>query len=142
MREVTKQMIHDYCLMKLKYDFMGYQIDRKEDLSFHHTILSYRECIKKGLGSGYWHWNGSLLVQDTAHEYLHKIELYDFERFSIINSEMIDENVKGHLDMDNLRKINDILLSFENEYLGRTTSRGNQIIKPEYVEKRVLKRKF
>lgn len=140
MREVTKLMIKKYALMKLKYDFAGYIISDKSQLSFHHLILSHRECIAKGLGDGYWEFNGAILVQRSSHEYLHMIENYDLDIFNAITSEMIDENIKGYLDIENLKAIDDILNCFEREYCGARTKKGHLLIKPEYVEQRLLKK--
>ena len=44
MREITREMIKEYRLMKLGYDFMGYEIKNKQDLSFHHLIVPRRNC--------------------------------------------------------------------------------------------------
>lgn len=138
MREVTKLMIKKYALNKLKYDFMGYTFERTNELTFHHLIVPKKDC--KGMeAGGYLDWNGSLLVFDS-HEYLHRIQTYDDDRFQAITFEMIDENTKGHLDMDNLRAINDVLESFEREYLGKRTKSGNEIIKEEYLHRLLLKR--
>lgn len=138
MKEVTKIMIKKYALMKLKYDFMGYQFDRTNQLSFHHLIVPHRLCKEKGLGEGYFEWNGSILRQNTSHDYLHIIEQYDYERFLALTIEMIDENTKGHLDLDNLKAIDDILCSFEREYMDQYNSKGKHIIRPEYT-KRLLR---
>ena len=140
MKEITRLMIKKYCLMKLKYDFMGYKFNNSNQLSFHHTIISHRESKAKGMGEGYWEWNGAILRQNTSHDYLHKIELYDYDRFMAITSELIDENIKGYLDFENLKIINDILCSFEREYCGARTKRGNLLIQPEYVNQRILKK--
>lgn len=53
MREITREMIKEYRLMKLGYDFMGYEIKNKQDLSFHHLIVPRRNCKALGLGEGY-----------------------------------------------------------------------------------------
>ena len=37
MREITRQMIEYYKIMKLGYDFMGYPAQKKNTLSFHHN---------------------------------------------------------------------------------------------------------
>lgn len=140
MREVTKLMIKKYALMKLKYDFMGYNISNVNQLSFHHLILSHRECKRLGLGEGYWEYNGAILVQRTSHEYFHIIEYYDLDMFNAITSEMIDENIKGYLDIENLKAIDDILNCFEREYCSARTKKGHLLIKPEYVEQRLLKK--
>ena len=93
MKEITKLMIKKYALMKLKYDFMGYEFQRSNQLSFHHLIVPKRYCKQEGLGEGYLNWNGAILRQDTSHDYLHIIERYDPEIFELITSEMIDENL-------------------------------------------------
>lgn len=139
MREITSIMIKKYALNKLKYDFMGYAFQNSKQLSFHHLIVPHRLCKQQGLGEGYIEWNGAILRQDTAHEYLHRIEQYDLDMFNAITSEMIDENIKGYLDMENLKYIDDILRCFEREYCGTRTKKGNLIIKPEYT-RRLIKR--
>ena len=136
MKQVTKDMIDDFKIMKKKIDFMGYQVDSKNGLSFHHLIVPKRNCKKEGLGDGYLYWNGAILVQDTSHNYLHLIERLDPEIFSLISSEMIDENIKRKIEKENLLKIRDLLLYFEREH--DHDYNGNKlIIKREYVNKRV-----
>lgn len=138
MREVTRLMIKKYALNKLKYDFMGYTFENTRELSFHHLIVPKKDC--KGMErKGFEEWNGAILKQDNAHEYLHRVQCYDDDMFQAITLEMIDENLKGHLDMDNLRAIDDILRCFEREYLGKKTKNGNEIIKEEYLRRLLLK---
>lgn len=115
MREITKEMIIAYKLKKLGYDFMAYEFNKTQQLSFHHLIIPHRHCEKYGLGEGYLWWNGVILRQNTSHEYLHVIESKDIDRFNAITSELIDENIKGYLDQENLLAIDDILYSFEKE---------------------------
>lgn len=137
MREITKIMIKKYALNKLKYDFMGYQFNQQNQLSFHHLIIPHRLCIKNGLGEGYLEWNGAILKQNTAHDYLHTIEIYDKDMFNAITSEMIDENIKGYIDIENLKAIDDILKQFEKEYCDIRNKKGNLLIKHEYIEQRL-----
>ena len=139
MREVTKLMIKDFRIMKLGYDFMGYQVKRKESLSYHHLIVPRRLCGQKGLGEGYLVWNGAILVQSSSHDYLHVVESRDYDRFLAITSEMIDENIKGYLDIDNLRRIADILRSFEKEYCSARTKKGKILIREEFIKGRMIK---
>jgi hypothetical protein len=54
MREITREMIKEYRINKIKYDFMGYTFNRYEELSFHHLIVPRRECKAQGLGDGYY----------------------------------------------------------------------------------------
>lgn len=137
MREVTKEMIKLYDIKKLGYDFMGYNFDRLKDLSFHHLIVPHRDCKKQGLGEGYLIWNGAILVQDTAHEYLHTIERLDKELFLRITKYMIEENRNGKIDIDNLKRIRELLLYFENEHKNETNKKGKQLIKREYITNRI-----
>lgn len=140
MKEITKLMIKKYALMKLKYDFMGYEFQRSNQLSFHHLIVPKRYCKQEGLGEGYLDWNGAILRQNTSHDYLHIIERYDPEIFELITSEMIDENLKGRLDMENIKAIDDLLSYFEREHCSDRTKKGNLIIKPEYTRRLVRKK--
>ena len=135
MREITKEMVKNFKIMKLGYDFMGYKVDRTNNLSFHHLIIPHKDCHKYGLGEGYLYWNGAILVQDTSHDYLHIIQQYDEEIFYHITSEMIDQNIKGRLDEYNLKKIHDLLNYFENEHMRDKTSKGKVLIKHKYLDR-------
>ena len=137
MREVTKLMIKDFKIMKLGYDFMGYKVNRTKDLSFHHLIIPHRESEAYGIGEGYLYWNGAILRQNTSHDYAHVIEKIDPDIFYELTSEMIDENIKGRLDTDNLKRIHDLLLYFEREHDHDTSKKGKLLIKREFVTGRV-----
>ena len=140
MREITKEMIIAYKLKKLGYDFMGYEFNSSQQLSFHHLVVAHRYCKKLGYGEGYLWWNGAILRQNTSHDYLHIIESKDLDRFNAITSEMVDENIKGYLDQENLLAIDDILNGFEREYSGTRTKKGYPLIKEEYTRRLVRKR--
>lgn len=134
MRETTKRLIKKYALMKLKYDFMGYDFDELSDLSFHHLIIPRSVCPQLGLEKGYIECNGVILKKNSAHEYLHIVGQFDLDRFHAITSEMIDEKIKGYLDPQNLNEIDDILTGFEREYSGVCfPGSGKEIIKPQYT---------
>lgn len=137
MREITKIMVNEFKIMKLGMDFMGYHVNRKQDLSFHHLIIQRRHCKEAGLGEGYLYWNGAILRQNTSHDYLHLIENIDPDIFYELTSEMIDENIKGRLDIDNLKRIHDLLLYFEREHDHDTSKKGKLLIKREFVTGRV-----
>ena len=137
MREVTKLMVNDFKIMKLGMDFMGYHVNRKQDLSYHHLIIPRRHCKEAGLGEGYLYWNGAILRQNTSHDYLNIIERIDPDIFYELTSEMIDENIKGRLDIDNLKRIHDLLLYFEREHDHDTSKKGKLLIKREFVTGRV-----
>ena len=135
MREITKMMINQFKIMKLGYDFMGFTVDKKSSLSFHHLIIPRRNCKEYGIGEGYLWWNGAILNQPTSHEYLHLIEAKDYDMFLAITSEMIDENVKGYLDKENLLRIRDILEQFEREHCSDRGRKGNLLIKDSYLRR-------
>ena len=135
MREISKKMIEYYKIMKLGYDFMGYEVNKKNTLSFHHLIVPKRCSHQNGLGEGYLWWNGAILNQPTSHEYLHLIEAKDYDMFLAITSEMIDENIKGYLDRENLLRIRDILEQFEREHCSDRGKKGNLLIKDSYLRR-------
>lgn len=136
MRDITKLMIVKYRLLELKYDFMGYEFNKEKDLSFHHLIVPHRLCdIKNIPEDGYVEWNGAILKQTTSHNYLHIVERYDRDMFNAITLQMIDENLKGYLDTNNIRYIDDVLKCFEREYSGARTKHGDPLIKEEYTRR-------
>ena len=132
MKEITKSMIKEFKLRELGFDFMGYRLQKGDIYTFHHLIVPNRE------GGPYARWNGAILFS-TPHQYLHVIENKDNDRFYYISSELIDINIKGCVDIENIRAIDDVLCSFENEYCGSTTSKGKNLIKEEYTH-RILRR--
>ena len=136
MREITKLMIKKYALQKLKYDFMGYEFTNQRQLSFHHLIVPRRLCKQQGLGEGYLEWNGAILRQNTSHDYLHTIEIYDRDMFDVITKQMIEENEQGYLDMKKKLKIDDVLTQFEREYCGARTKHNTPLIKEEFTKRK------
>lgn len=136
MRKITQEMIRDFKIMKLGYDFMGYPVTNKNGLSFHHLIVPHRLCRQEKIPSeGFVYWNGAILRQLTSHDYLHAIEHVDLDIFNAITSEMIDMNTKGYLDIENLRYIDDCLDSFERDYSQLNTKKGKSLIKYEYTKR-------
>jgi len=129
MREVTKLMINEFKIQQLGYDFMGYSLQKDDIYTFHHLIVP--NC-KNG---PYERWNGAILCGKSSHPYLHTIEKIDYDRFAAITSEMIDMNLKGYLDTDNIRYIDDILTSFEREYSNARTKKGKALIKEVYLRR-------
>lgn len=138
MRAVTQEMIKLYNIRKLGYDFMGYKIDQVKSLSFHHLIIPKRECKERGYGDGYLLWNGAILRQDTSHDYLHIIEQIDRDAFVAITKEMIEENEKGYLDIENLKRIRQILLVFEAEHMYDKNAKGKTLIRRKYIDSRII----
>ena len=136
MKYITKLMINEYGIKDLGHDFMGYKLQRGDIYTYHHLIVPKR---KGGLITVQ---NGAILCGKSAHPYLHTIENYDYDRFLAITSEMIDENIKGYLDIDNILYIYDVLEGFEREYSGKRTKKGKEIIKPEYTMRLNLKKHY
>ena len=131
MKEITKSMIKEFKLRELEFDFMGYKLQKGDIYTFHHLIVPNRE------GGPYERWNGAILCGKTIHPYLHLIENIDPDIFYELTSEMIDENIKGRLDIDNLKRIHDLLLYFEREHDHDTSKKGKLLIKREFVTGRV-----
>lgn len=131
-KSVREEMISLYQLKRLGFDFMGYTFDNKGQLSYHHLIVPKRFGGKSTIS------NGSILRQNTSHDYLHKIEATDREIFDSITDRMVEMNINGKLDLDNLRKIRNLLLYFEREHDHDTLSSGKLLIKREYVRERIL----
>lgn len=130
MKEVTKLMIEEFKIKELEYDFMGYSLTRGDIYTFHHLIIPNR------YGGKYVRDNGAILCGKSAHPYLHTIEAKDYDRFCYITSEMIDINIKGYIDIKNLRSIDDVLNSFEREYSGARTRKGKVLIKEIYTKRK------
>ena len=136
MKPITKLMIREYKINKLRYDFMGFTFKRESELSFHHLIIPKRECKIYGIEEeGYVKWNGAILVQETSHDYLHLIEQYDREVFDFITKQMILMNENGALDEYRLRQIGIVLKGFENTHNGLKSSSGKRLIKREYYNR-------
>lgn len=129
MKEITITMINLFKIEEV--DFMGYSIN-KSTLSYHHLIVPRR------LGGPETVDNGAILNRLTSHPYLHIIENRDPEIFFLVTSEMVDENIKRKIDLENLRKINDLLNTFEREFCSSLTRKGKPLIKEEYT-KRLIK---
>lgn len=128
MKTVTRLMIREFKIDDLGYDFMGYSINKK-NASYHHLIVPRR------LRGPMTRENGAILNGFTSHPYLHAIERVDLEVFNLITSEMIDENIKGKLDIENLKRIHDLLLFFEREYCSDYTKNSKPLIKEEYTRR-------
>ena len=100
-------------------------------------MVPRRVCKQTGLGDGCFYSNIAVLTGDTAHTYLHTIEEIDPDMFFDITSELIDENIKRRIELENLKRIREILLSFEKEHEGEIKKHNQLLIKPEYIEKRI-----
>ena len=137
MRQITAEMIEAYKIKQLGYDFMGYSFNKVKELSFHHLIIPRKDSRKQGIGDGYVKWNGAILRQLSSHDYLHLIQRIDNEIFNRITGEMIKQNQKGRLDLENLKIIRDLLLYFEKEHCADEDREGHKIIKKRFITNRI-----
>lgn len=137
MKEITMNMINVYKLESLGYDFMGYTFNKTKELSFHHLIIPRRNSQKEGIGDGYVWWNGAILVRNTAHDYLHKIEEIDRDTFLWITDMMVLENVNKKIDKETLLRIREYLVNFEAKHANDTNEYGKKLIKKEYITNRI-----
>lgn len=126
MLHITKVMIHVFDIQEM--DFMGYSIDKK-NASYHHLIIPRRKGGPKTID------NGAVLNCRTSHPYLHVIEEKDYEIFYLITSEMIDQNIRRRLDLENIKRINELLNYFEREHCGDTNFSGEPLIRESYVRR-------
>ena len=111
---------------------MGYQLMKGEEFTFHHIL-------KKEHGGDYGLKNGAILCGKTAHPYIHIVEQRDLDIFIFINKVLKQINNQGHVpDINQLKRINDVLKIFEREHQGEITSKGKILIKDEYTERRIL----
>ena len=111
---------------------LGYEQQQGDLLTFHHLIIPRRSCRIQGLGEGYFWWNGAILYT-TPHDYLHIIETRDADIYVYITHQLIDENIKGYIDINNIKRIHEALESFEKEYCDETTRNGKKLIKERYM---------
>lgn len=112
MAKITGIMIREFKILELGYDFMGYSLNKEksEIYTYHHLIIPNRNGGPSSFS------NGAVLCGLSSHPYLHAIEELDYDIFCYLTSEMIDMHAKRCIDMDNLRRINDLLCQFEREY--------------------------
>ena len=129
MKAITKFMINEYKIKKIGFDFMGYSLQKGDIYNFHHLIIPAR---KGGLEVPE---NGAILCGKTSHQYLHLIEHVDLDMFNFITSEMIDQNIKGKLDLYNIRKIHEVLKKFEREHCSDKNYKGKILIKERYYNR-------
>lgn len=130
-RYVKGQLIRDFKLQKIGMDFMGYDFQTKGS-SYHHLITPRR------FGGLITYENGAVLMQSTAHNYLHTIEKYDLDIFDCITKAMQNQKEKERIDIDDLKYIKDCLQYFEKHYSGLTTKKGKPIVKRMYITKRKI----
>lgn len=129
MGSLANRLFYDFGLHKLGYDFMGYTFDDKKEISYHHIQPRHY----KGKTT---YENGSLLVRNTSHNYIHVIEENDFKLFIELSQELIAEHKDG-ITKEHLIAIRQMLEYFERKFQDNYTKRGVPIIKDEFVRRRI-----
>ena len=126
MQTLTREMINLYNIKKIKIDFMGYTFKDTNNLTYHHLIISRKDGGKRTLE------NGAILTE-ISHEYLHLMEFIEPDIFYYITSEIIDETIKGKINIENLKNIRELLIKFEQKHKGEKRNKGKILIKPKYL---------
>ena len=104
-------------------DWLGY--DNLEKYSFHH--------IKKKCNGGKQIITNGAVLHISSHSYLHTIENYDLDRYIFLNTILKVVNEQNTMpSIEQLKQIKLVLKGFQNEYEGKLSSRGKEIIKKEY----------
>jgi len=134
-RKITNEMAKAYRVKELGYDMMGYEKQKDDLLTFHHLIIPRRRCQTLGYGDGYFWWNGAILYT-TPHDYIHIIEGRDADIYLYITQQLIAENEKGYIDINNIRRIHDALSSFEKEHSADRTRTGKILIREQYTRRK------
>lgn len=138
MKDETRELIKELKINKLGYDMMGYTFDRLQELSFHHMLVPHSECKALHIpNEGYLFWNGAILVQKTAHDYLHIIQRTDEDSFNYITNQLVDENAQRQILYANLVKIHECLCAYEREHCSDRTKKGYPLIRENYVRRRI-----
>lgn len=130
LKKVTRLFINEFKIKQIGMDFMGYELQKGDIYTFHHLVIPKRR------GGVETRWNGAILCGKSSHPYLHLIECKDYDMFEFITAQMIEENIKGYLDITNIRNIHDVLNRFEKEYSGVRGVKGRLLIKDEYTRRR------
>lgn len=135
MKEVTRNLIEDFNIKQLGFDFMGYPpqkppyVRRPDLLTYHHLLVPRRN-------GGEDTYENGVILYTTPHRYLHLIEALDPDSFSYLTSEMFDMKIKQRLDTVNLHYIDLILREFEDKYATYRTQKHKKVLKPEYLNRK------
>ena len=131
MSKLRERLYKNYNLEELGFDFMGYEFSSKKELSTHHIIPRHDGGQTKTN-------NLCILNRFTSHNYIHLIEEYDYKTFLQISKYLLEQVHNKQIGMDEIQRINDLLLFFEDKYKNEQARSGELLIRPEY-KKRILK---
>ena len=124
MDNILKTLINIYNMKEI--DWLGYKLEDR---------FSYHHIIKKCDGGKRTFNNGAVLFQ-TSHSYLHTIENYDIEKYIYLNKILKDINTQRYMPTkEQLKQIDFILRTFENDFGNYVSSRGKILIKDIYKER-------
>lgn len=132
MSRLRERLYKDYNIEELGYDFMGYEFNSKKDLSTHHIIPRHTGGQTKKN-------NLCVLNRYTSHNYIHLIEDYDYKVFLQISKCLMEQVKNRKVDLDEIRRIDELLRLFEYKYRNEESRTGELLIKPEYKTKRIIK---
>jgi hypothetical protein len=133
MSRLREKLYKIYNLEELGFDFMGYEFGSKKELSTHHIIPRHTGGqTKKG--------NLCVLNRTTSHNYIHLIEDYDYKAFLNISRLLLEQVKQGKIDIEEIKRINELLLIFEEKHKDDEAKNGTLLIKEEYKTKRIIKK--
>lgn len=132
MSRLRERLYKEYNIEELGYDFMGYEFNSKKDLSTHHIIPRHTGGQTKKN-------NLCVLNRYTSHNYIHLIEDYDYKVFLQISKCLMEQVKNRKVDLDEIRRIDELLRLFEYKYRNEESRTGELLIKPEYKTKRIIK---
>lgn len=133
MSRLRERLYTEYKLEDYGFDFMGFEFHTKKELSTHHII-------PRNSGGQTKKNNLCVLTRDTAHNYIHLIEDYDYKTFLQISKQLMEQVKNGQIGMEEIERINELLLFFEDKYKNEQDRTGSLLIKPEYKTKRITYR--
>ena len=131
MSRLREKLYKEYNLEALGYDFLGYAVGSKKDLSTHHILPRHS-------GGKTQKDNLCVLNRYTSHNYIHLIEDTDYKIFLQVSKFLLEQVKKGEIGEEQLLRINDILEVFEKKYKDEEARNGELLIRPEY-KKRIFK---
>lgn len=126
MDNILKTLINIYNMNNM--DWMGYVLDER---------YSYHHIVKRCHGGARTLDNGAVLYL-SSHSYLHTIEYYDLDKYIEINKILKDVNTQRYMTTEEqLKQIDYILRTFEEEYKDYVSTRGKVLIKDIYKERKI-----
>lgn len=124
MKQITKHMIKLY---NLDLCFMGYKLDRTA--SFHHIV--------KRCDGGKEEMENGAVINGMAHQYLHIIEYKDTNTYITLNNILKLINMQREKPTEEQYfMIGRLLTLFEEEHENDKSSKGKQLIRREYKNRR------